>query len=149
MLTLKFSRCTRIRSFERIWFEYHIRTSLGPEIIIKISSVMPFTFNTVDLCVLIINGRPWTRAREVCYALEYNKETANIVKNHCSKEKYTQKYQMSSVPAAVRPINWQKDSQKYGIYINEEEMYELVFSSQQPKAKDFRRHCCNVIFPQI
>ena len=28
-------------------------------------------------------------------------------------------------------------------------MYELLFSSQQPKAKDFRRHCCNVIFPQI
>ena len=76
----------------------------------------------MDLCVVIINGRPWTRAREVCKALEYNKETANIVKNHCSKEKYAQKYQMSSAPAAVTPINWPKDSQKYDIYINEEEM---------------------------
>ena len=28
-------------------------------------------------------------------------------------------------------------------------MYELLFSSQQPKAKDFRRHCCNVLFPQV
>ena len=28
-------------------------------------------------------------------------------------------------------------------------MYELLFLSQQPKAKDFRRHCYNVIFPQI
>ena len=26
-------------------------------------------------------------------------------------------------------------------------MYELVFSTQQPKAKDFRKHCCNVLFP--
>ena len=28
-------------------------------------------------------------------------------------------------------------------------MYELLFSSQQPKAKDFRRHCCNVLFPHV
>ena len=43
----------------------------------------------------------------------------------------------------------QKDSQKYDIYINEEGMYEIVFSSQQPKAKDFRRYCCNVLFPHV
>ena len=28
-------------------------------------------------------------------------------------------------------------------------MYELLFSSQQPKAKDFRRQCCNVLFPHV
>ena len=28
-------------------------------------------------------------------------------------------------------------------------MYEIVFPSQQPKAKDFRRHCCNVLFPHF
>ena len=28
-------------------------------------------------------------------------------------------------------------------------MYEPLFSSQQPKAKDFRRHCCNVLFPHV
>ena len=56
---------------------------------------------------------------------------------------------MSSVTAAVTPINWPKDSQKYDIYINEEGMYELVFGSQQPIAKNFRKHCCNVMFPQI
>ena len=28
-------------------------------------------------------------------------------------------------------------------------MYEIVFSSQQPKAKDFRRHCCNVLFSHV
>ena len=54
---------------------------------------------------------------------------------------------MSSVHAVCTPINWPKDSQKYDIYINEEGMYELLFSSQQPKAKDFRRRCCSVLFP--
>ena len=28
-------------------------------------------------------------------------------------------------------------------------MYEIVFSSQQPKAKDFRKHCCNVLFAHV
>ena len=105
---------------------------------------MPFTFNAIDLCVVNINEKPWTRAKEVCKALEYNKKTA-----HVSPENYAQKYQMSSVPAAVTPINWPKDSQKYDIYINEEGMYEIVFSSQQPKAKDFRRHCCNMLFLHV
>ena len=44
------------------------------------SSVMPFTFNAIELCVVTINEKPWTRAREVHRALEYNKNTADIVK---------------------------------------------------------------------
>ena len=28
-------------------------------------------------------------------------------------------------------------------------MYELLFSSQQPKAKDFSRHCFNVLFSHV
>ena len=50
------------------------------------SSVMPFTYNKVDLRVVTINEKPWTRAREVCNALEYGKATkvANIVRDLCS-----------------------------------------------------------------
>ena len=28
-------------------------------------------------------------------------------------------------------------------------MYELLFSSQQPKAEEFRKHCCYVMFPRV
>ena len=28
-------------------------------------------------------------------------------------------------------------------------MYEMLFSSQQPNAKDLRRHCCNVLLPHV
>ena len=28
-------------------------------------------------------------------------------------------------------------------------MYKIVFSSQQPKAKQFRRHCYSVLFPHV
>ena len=42
---------------------------------------MPFTFNAVELCVVTTNEKPWTRAMEVCRALEYGKATkaADIV----------------------------------------------------------------------
>ena len=47
------------------------------------------------------------------------------------------------------PVSWPKDSQKYDLCINEEGLYELLFSSQQPLAKKVRKHCCNVMFPHI
>ena len=56
---------------------------------------------------------------------------------------------MGGFTAAGKHVDRPKDSQKYDIYINEEGMYEIVFSSQQPKAKDFRRHCCNMLFPHV
>ena len=69
------------------------------------SSVIPLTFNAVELCVVTINEKSWTCAKEhMCRALEYNKKTANIVKTFCSKENYAHKWQLSSV--ACIPINW-------------------------------------------
>ena len=110
---------------------------------------MPFSFNAVELCVVTINEKPWTRAREVRRALECKKKTADIVKTFCSSENYAQKYQMGGFTAAGKLAEWPKDSQKYDIYINGEGMHEILFSRQQPKAKDFRRHCCNVLFHHL
>ena len=121
-------------------------TSSGPEIIIKLSSVMPFSFNAIELCVVTINEKPWTRAKEACRALEYGKATKTA---HVSPENYAQKYQMSSVPAATTPINWPKYSQKYDIYINEKEMYELVFEVKNQKQKHLESIvaiCCFLMF---
>ena len=115
------------------------------------SSVKPFSFNGVELCVVTINEKPWTRAREVHRVLEYGKATkaANIVKHLCSRKNYAHKYQLSEFVSETNFMDWSKDSRKDDYYINEEGMYEIVFSSQQPKAKDFRRHCCNVLFPHV
>ena len=46
---------------------------LDQQELIKMSSVMPFVFNPVELCVVIINKKPGTRARKVCKALRYEK----------------------------------------------------------------------------
>ena len=32
----------------------------------KMSSAMSFSFNAVELCIVTINEKSWTRARDVC-----------------------------------------------------------------------------------
>ena len=58
---------------------------------------MQFSFNVVKLCVVTIDEKAWTSAREVYRALEYLKATkaANIVKQLCSKENYAHKWQLT------------------------------------------------------
>ena len=119
--------------------------------IIKMSSVMLFTFNNIALFTVTVHGNPWSHAREVCRAREYGKatKTADIVKKLCSQENYTYKRQLTEFASATNFMDWPKDSRKDDYYINEEEMYELFFSSQQTKAKKLGKHCCNVIFQHI
>ena len=47
------------------------------------------------------------------------------------------------------PLESPKNSQPDEYYIRGEGMYKLIFGSQQPKAKEFRKHCCNVMFPRV
>ena len=112
-------------------------------------SLVPFTFKNVELKVVTVNGKPWTRAKEVCKALEYSQRINHVIKDHCTRENYAQKYDLTRGSAANPVLNWPSDSIKNEYYLNEEGMYELVFSSQQPLAKKFRKHCCNVMFPHI
>ena len=49
---------------------------------IKMSSVMLFTINAVGLCIVIVNEKPWTRAKEACMGLELLKKRMQQL--HCS-----------------------------------------------------------------
>ena len=85
--------------------------------------------------IVTINDKPWTRAKEVCKVLEYKKDRAiDVLKMHVSIENKRHRNE----------IEWPKNSQPDNYYINEEGMYEVLFSSQQPKVKGFRRYCYNV-----
>ena len=72
-----------------------------------------------------------------------------MIKDHCTHENYAQKYDLTKESVADPLLNWPSDSRKHDYYLNEEGMYELVFSSQQQKAKAFRKYCCNEIFPRV
>ena len=74
----------------------------------KMSSVMPFAFNAVELHVVTVNGKPWTQAKELCKVLEYSKitKTADVIKQLCSRENYAQKWQLSKFVLKTNSINW-------------------------------------------
>ena len=115
------------------------------------NALVPFTFNNTKLFTVTINGKHWTRGREPVQALGYSKhtKTAHVIKDLCTAENIRQKDQLISVLSDSTPVQWPSDSQKYDLYINEEAMYELGFTSQQDKAKHFRKYCFNILFPQL
>ena len=113
------------------------------------SFVMPFAFNAVELYVVTINGKPWTRAKEVCKALEYQRRTKDILRGHVSIENKRHRFELQGGSVTEPLLEWPKNSQPDEYYINEEGMYEVLFGSHQPLAKNFRKHCCNVMFPHI
>ena len=112
-------------------------------------SLVPFTFKNVELKVVTINGKSWTRAKEVCKALGYLKKTADVIKQLCSPENFAHKHELSKFPAVGNLVNWSSDSRKDDYYLSEEGMYEVLFSSKQSLARKLRKHCCNVMFPHI
>ena len=116
------------------------------------SALVPFTFNSIKLFTVTINGKHWTRAREVCRGMEYDKKTtktADVVKYHCSRENYAHKYELMKFVQQTNLISWPRNSRKDDYYLTEEGMYELAFGSKQDKAKEFRKYCCNELFPQV
>ena len=76
-------------------------------------------------------------------------KAADIVKHLSSRENYAHKWQLTKLVSETNFVDWSQDSRKDDYYINEEGRYEIMFSIQQSKAKDFRRHCCNVLFPHV
>ena len=104
----------------------------------------------IDLCVMNINERPWTCAKEVCRALEYKKGRArDVLKKHVSIENKQNKHELEGRSSATHHFEWPKKSQPDDYYINEKGMYELLFLSQQPKQKHLERIVAMSCFPMF
>ena len=95
---------------------------------------------------MTISEKPWT---QVCKALKYEKAARRVVRHHFTTENIQHKHQLVVVPTVGTTVHWLRDSQKLDLYINEKGIHELLLSSQQQKTKDFRNHCCNVLFPHV
>ena len=101
------------------------------------SSVMLFTFNAVKFYIVSINEKPWTHAREVCRTFDYGNATkaADIVKYLCGRENYAHKWQLTELVCKTKFMDWPRDSRKDDYYTNKESMYQILLSSQYPKAR--------------
>ena len=69
------------------------------------SSVIPFIFYAVELCIVTINEKPWTRFEEVCRALEYKKGRArDILEKHVSIKNKQHEHELEERAAVAHPL---------------------------------------------
>ena len=68
------------------------------------SSLVPLTFNKVALQVVTVDSKDWCRAKKVWNALEYEKKTENVIKEHFSCENIGHKCQLSMKTSMVTTI---------------------------------------------
>ena len=59
------------------------------------SALVPFTFNSIKLFTVTINGKHWSRAKEICQSLNYTKKTPDVIVDHVSLENRAYKYQLT------------------------------------------------------
>ena len=71
---------------------------------------MSFIFNVVNLHVVTISAKPWTRAREVCRAPTYEKTARRVVRHHCTSKNIQHNHHLVVVPMMGTTVNWPKDS---------------------------------------
>ena len=76
------------------------------------NALVPFTFNDTKLFTLTVDGKHWTRAKEICKSLKYEKKTGNVIRDHVSNENTRYKGDFISVPVTGTPVLWPADSQK-------------------------------------
>ena len=68
-----------------------------------------------SLEVVSINGKPWTRAKEVCKALEYQRRTKDILRGHVSITNKRHMRKLKGVVSPNTPSKWTKNSQKHDL----------------------------------
>ena len=109
------------------------------------SSLASFIFSLVDLHTATISGNLWTRATEVCKVIGNGEKSkiAAIIKQSCSKKKFTHRYQMSIVHTVYTPVGWPKDSQKYVLYIYE---VSRINCQKQKTSTGAAAMCCFLMF---
>ena len=103
------------------------------------SALVPFTFNSIKLFTVTINGKHWSRAKEICQSLNYTKKTPDVIVDHVSLENRAYKYQLTVLADVITSVQWPIDSRKDEYYINEEGMHELVSKSTMSNATDFAK----------
>ena len=79
------------------------------------------------MCVVTINEKRWTHAKDVCKALRYEKAARRVVRDYYTRENIQHKHQLAVVPTVGTTVNWPRDPRKDDNYINEEGMSIAFF----------------------
>ena len=86
--------------------------------------------------------------KDVVEALGYNKKYYDVIKQHCDEEDYVLIDSKTQHQFGVE-FNYKELGQRGGYLVNESGLYSLVFGSELPEAKKFKRWVTSEVLPQI
>lgn len=99
------------------------------------NQIIPFEFGGEQIRVEMIDGEPWFIAADIARVLGYRDAHA-IARNVEDEEKGAHPV---STPGGVQQLT----------VINESGLYNAIFASKVPGAREFKKHVTSVILPQI
>lgn len=99
------------------------------------SSLIPFSFETHSVRVVMIDGNPWFVGKDVAEVLGY-KDTVNALKLHC---KGVAKYHPLQTAGGIQEVR----------IINEPDTFRLIVGSTLPEAERFEAWLFEEVLPAI
>jgi prophage antirepressor-like protein len=101
------------------------------------TNIVPFSFESQEVRVLVVDDEPWWVALDVCTVLEI-KNVGNVIAKLDDDEK---RDDIQIVDAIGRSqLTW---------LINESGLYSLILTSRKPQAKAFKRWLTHEVIPSI
>ena len=124
------------RSAEVVNFLWLVKRELEQGVSAERNEVQLYSYGEQTMRVKLIDGEPWFVGKDIAIALGY-KDTDQAIRMHVDDEdKLTRDFNGSGQKRAMT-------------IINESGVYSLIFSSQLPTAKKFKRWVTSEVLPQI
>jgi prophage antirepressor-like protein len=113
----------------------------------KIFSIFEdFTYDGVTLNIINILDYIWFRAKDITAVLGY-KNTTDPIQRHIDDE---DKKKLKDIWVRdPRTHDFDRQNQDHALYITESGVYDLIFASKLPTAKEFKRWITGTVIPSI
>ena len=124
---------------------------------------MSSTDASYDIRYILVDGEPWFKGKEVATALGYAdtkqairvlvdddyKKRLGELENQCGAKGVSDTTLNQPKVVLDTPLDNLRGNALAAMFINEPGLYSLLFSSQKPEAKAFRKWVLSVVLPSI
>jgi Prophage antirepressor len=103
------------------------------------SSLIPFSFESQSIRVVVLDGQPMFSARDVAVALCYA-NPSEAYKDHC-------KYLKLLSYSELLELNWDSPNPRGEYVMPESDVYRMIIKSNKPEAERFERWVFEEVLP--
>ncbi len=113
------------------------------------SMIQVFESGIYSISSVKVESKSYFRAKEIATILGYQNTKKAIQEHVCAKYITSFRDLIASMGPTAGPINKLDGSDLNAIYLSEPGMYEVIFSSRQPQAVEFRKWVFESVLPAI